>query len=127
MQIGKAIGSFFKGLFGSKAGQSVKAFAMTEVQKAVAAIKTTAIGATVAADIRSLTTSRLTTQERFEQVVANTLPLVAQLATAPGAAQVAIEDVNSVTRELVQSIFNDTKSTKAGSIAATILTLLGLR
>ena len=122
-----SIGSFFKKLFGSKAGQSVKAFAMTEVQKAVAALKTTSIGAIVAADIASLKDARLTSAQKFETVVANTLPKIVELATTPGAVKVELSDVESVARELVQSVFNDTASTKAGSIATLILTLLGFK
>lgn len=120
-----SIGSFFKKLFGSDAGKSVEAFALTEVQKAIAALSKTTIGISVAADIKSLTSSTLTGAQKFEQVVANSTPLIASFLVTGGVAT-AVQDVEDVARGLVQSIFNDTISTKAGSIAASILKLLGL-
>lgn len=122
-----SIGSFFRRIFGSKAGAAVAAIAVSEIQQAVAGLKSTSIGAAVAADIAALVDSRLSGSEKFEKVVANTLPLIVQFVATPGSAKVAIADVESVARELVQSTFNDTRSTKAGGIAALILSLLGIR
>lgn len=122
-----SIGSFFSKIFGSKAGQSVAAFALTEAQKAVAALKTTPIGAIVASDIAALKNARLTGAQKFELVVTNTMPKVVALVSTPGAVAIEIADVESVTRELVQSIFNDAASSKAATIAQLILTLLGIK
>lgn len=122
-----SIGSFLAKIFGSKAGQSIKAFALTEAQKAVAALKTTPIGAIVAADIAALQNARLTGAQKFELVVTNTMPKVVALVSTPGAIAIEVADVESVTRELVQSVFNDAASSKAGSIARLILALLGIK
>lgn len=119
------IGSFFKKLFGSDAGKSVEAFALTEVQKAVTALSKTAIGATVAADIKALTSSTLTGAQKFEEVVGNTMPLIADV-LSNGGTKTYVTEVEDVARALVQQIFNDTVSTKAVSIARSILKLLGL-
>jgi len=121
-----SIGSFFSKIFGSKAGQSVQAFAMTEAQKAVAALSKTTIGATVAADIASLTNSSLSGAEKFAQVVGNTAPLLASFLTQGGVAT-AVADAEDVARQLVQSLYNDLQSTKAGSVAKSILALLGIK
>jgi hypothetical protein len=120
------IGKILKSIFGSSAAQAVATFAVTEVQKAVAGLKTTAIGAAVAADIDALVDSRLSGSEKFERVVANTLPLIVTFVTTPGNAPTAIEEVESVARELVQSIYNDTRSTRAAGIATIILRILGI-
>lgn len=120
-----SIGSFFKKLFNSDAGKSVEAFALTEAQKAVAALSQTTIGATVAADIAALTSSTLTGAQKFEQVVASTSPLIAQFLTTGGVAT-AVTEVEDLARALVQQVFNDTLSSKAGAVAQAVLKLLGL-
>lgn len=120
------IGSFFKKLFGSTPVKSVEAFALTETQKVVAALSTSTIGKTVAANIAELMGSADSGAVKFEKVVANTLPLLAQLLTQGGRVT-AIKEVEDIGRALVQQVFNDTMSTKAGTIASQILALLGIK
>lgn len=116
----------FTKIFGSKAAKSVEAFALTETQKAVAALKQTAIGATVAADIKALTDHNLTGTQKFETVVATTAPLIVGL-LGDGGVKKAVADVEDLARALVQEIYNDALSTKAGSVANSILKLLHLK
>lgn len=121
-----SIRSIFQSIIASVAGKAVKQFVMTEVQKAVTVLKTLPIAATIAADIAALKDARLTSAEKFEHVVANTVPALIALATTKGAIGVVIADAESVARELVQSIYNDTASTKAGTFAQLILKLFGV-
>ncbi|UAK25681.1 hypothetical protein [Sphingomonas nostoxanthinifaciens] len=88
------------------AGHAVEQFALSETQKVVATLKTTSIGATVTADIKALEDSTLIGAEKFEQVVANTAPLVLPYVTGGGLASLAA-DAGDVARELVQSLYND--------------------
>jgi hypothetical protein len=104
------------------AGHDVTTFAATEADKAVIALKSTDIGATVAADIASVKDNALTGSQKFEAVLANTLPLVLKYVTGGGLSAV-VTDVEDIARSLVQSVFNDTASTKAGKVAADILGL----
>lgn len=103
---------------------AAEAFALTEMQKAINALKKTEVGAAVAADIRALTSSALTGPQKFEQVVANTLPLVAALATK-GGTDVAVNEAEDLARALVQDVFNEIASTRAFSIASLVLRALG--
>ncbi|UAK25510.1 hypothetical protein [Sphingomonas nostoxanthinifaciens] len=91
------------------AGHAVEQFALSETQKVVATLKTTSIGATVTADITALKDSTLTGAEKYEQVVANTAPLVLSYVTGGGLASLA-SDAADVARELVQSLYNDVAS-----------------
>lgn len=118
--------SIFTKIFGSKAAKSVEALTLTEAQKAVAALKTTTIGAAVAADIKTIGSKDLSGEEKFAQVLANTTPAIAAFVSG-GGVKAAAKDVEDIARALVQSIFNDVASTKAGSIATTILKLLGIK
>lgn len=116
--------SIFKkiaGLFGGKA----VAIVLSQVDQAVAALKATEIGATVAADIKTMASRELSGSEKFERVLANTLPLVVKFVSGDGG-KVALKDVEDIGRALVQSTFNEVVSTKAGGIAAKILKLLGV-
>lgn len=111
-------------VFHSDSGNAVGEVALSEVQHAVAALKQTDIGKTVAADIKSLKDSTLSGTAKFEQVLGNTLPLIISYASGGGVSAV-LTDVESIGRELVQSTFNDVASTKAGSIATAILAMFG--
>ena len=121
-----SIGTFIKNLFGSATVKSIETFALTETQKAVAALAKSSIGQNIAADIAALTDSSLAGAEKFEQVVTTTLPMLANMLSASGR-QTALAEVEDLGRALVQQIYNDTKSTKAGSIATLILGLLGIK
>jgi hypothetical protein len=99
-------------------------FVMTEVQKAVAMLKATSIGATVAADIAAIENKSLSGVEKMATVVSNTVPLIINYLARGGIKAVEV-DVLSLAKELSQSVFNDFKSTSAGKIAADILKLFG--
>lgn len=97
-------------------------FVMTEVQKAVAALKTTQIGATVAADIAAIENKSMSGVEKMAAVVSNTVPLIVNY-LARGGIKAVEADVLSLAKELGQSVFNDVKSTSAGKVAADVLKL----
>ena len=107
------------------AGHQVEAYAVSEAAKSVLVLKTTDIGSVVAADIAAVESKTLTGPQKFEQVVVNTAPLVLKYLTG-GGVSAAISDVESIARALVQSVFNDTKSTTAGKIGAEILKVAGV-
>jgi hypothetical protein len=87
------------------AGHAVETFALTEPQKLVATLKTTSIGATVAAEIANLRDSAETGAQKFEKALAIAAPLVVKYVAAGPAA--IISDAEGVARELVQSLYND--------------------
>ena len=97
----------------------------SETAKAVLALKQTAIGAAVASDIQAISSKDLTGAEKFEAVLANTVPLVVSFLTGKGFA-VALDEIEDIGRALVQSVFNDFKSTTAGKVASLILKLFKL-
>lgn len=97
----------------------------SETAKAVLALKQTEIGGMVASNIEAIGSETLTGAEKFEKVLENTLPLVASFLTGKGL-EVAIDEIEDVGRALVQSVFNDFKSSTAGRIANLILKLFKL-
>ena len=90
----------------------------------MAALRKTQIGATVELDIMALADSSLTGAQKFEKVVASTLPLLATMVAGTSTDQ-SKADVADIACALVQTTYNDIMSTKAGSIASVILRLLG--
>lgn len=104
---------------------AIKSFALTEGEKAVAALKQTDIGKTVAADIATAASTDLTGVEKFEQVLTNTLPLIQTLLTSQGL-KAELADLEDLGRSLVQTVYNDIKSTTVGTWATSILKLLGI-
>lgn len=112
-------------IFGSRAKQIIKDVAVSEVDRAVVALKNTIVGTLVANEVHAITAKDMTGAQKFEAVVESTLPLIHDFATRGGRAML-VHDVEDVARQLVQSVFNDVKSTKAGGIAQIILQLLGL-
>lgn len=109
------------------AGHEVEHFAISEAQKAVLALKTkTDIGSKIADAIKTVESQQLSGPQKFEQVLVNdVLPEVLKYATGGGFSAV-ISDVESIGRELLQSVFNDVQSTTAGKIGAEILHVAGL-
>lgn len=97
----------------------------SETAKAVLALKQTEIGGMVASNIEAIGSETLTGAEKFEKVLENTLPLVASFLTGKGL-EVAIDEIEDIGRALVQSVFNDFKSSTAGKIASLILKLFKL-
>lgn len=107
------------------AGHQVQAFAVSEADKAVAALKQTDIGTAVANDISAVSSQSLSGAQKFEAVLTNTLPLVLKFVTGGGLSAVE-KDVEDIARSLVQSLYNDFKSTTASKIAGEVLHLVGL-
>lgn len=97
----------------------------SETAKAVLALKQTEIGGMVASNIEAIGSEKMTGAEKFEAVLSNTLPLVASFLTGKGL-EVAIDEIEDIGRALVQSVFNDFKSSTAGKIAGLILKLFKL-
>jgi hypothetical protein len=104
---------------------AVKAFSHSETSKVVAALVATDIGAAVKADILAVKDHSLSGSQKFEKVVANTVPLLLKYATGGGIAAVEA-DVISIARALVQVVYTDTASTGFGKIAGELLKLLGV-
>lgn len=100
-------------------------FALSEVQKVVAALKATDIGKAVAANIKAIENDALTGLQKFETVVSNTVPLIVSYVTG-GDVKAALSDLEHIARELTQSVFNDGK-VKGGSILTAILRILGVK
>ena len=86
----------------------------------------TTIGALIVADIKSVASHDLTNQQKFEQVVANTLPVVLGIA-ATGGVSLAKSDVLSLVNALVQNVYTAEVSTTAGATAAKLAPLLGIK
>ena len=97
----------------------------SETAKAVLALKQTEIGGMIANDIEALSSKKLTGADKFEAVLENALPLVAGFLGGKGI-DVAIDEIEDIGRALVQSVFNDFKSSTAGRIASLILKLFKL-
>ncbi|HEX8418964.1 MAG TPA: hypothetical protein VF638_03015 [Sphingomonas sp.] len=101
-------------------------YALSEAQKAVAALKQTTVGQAVAANIKTIESTSMTGSEKFAKVVADTAPLIVDLANGAGR-KVILKDVEDIARQLVQDVFNDVMSKNAGGVARLILSLFGLR
>lgn len=112
----------------SKIFAVLKAVKISDVDKAVAALRDTAIGKAVAADIAVLGSGskNMTGPEKFEAVVANTLPALA-LFVSTDSRNLQVKEVEDIGRALVQSVFNSMASTKASTIASMVLKLLGVK
>jgi|GEM_PF-2057765 len=107
------------------AAESALNIVPSETAKAVLALKQTEIGGVIANDIEAISSRSMTGAEKFEAVLANTLPLVASFLTGKGLS-VALDEIEDIARALVQSVFNDFKSTTAGKLASAILKLFKL-
>jgi hypothetical protein len=100
------------------AGHAVETFALTEPQKIVATLKTTSIGATVAAEIANLRDSTEAGAQKFTKALAIAAPLVVSyVASGPAA---IVSDAEGVARELVQSLYNDMMAAVKAATADTV-------
>ena len=107
------------------AADTALALVPSEVAKAVQALRQSEIGAVVASDIEAMSSKDMSGTEKFEAVLANTLPLVVSF-VAKGGFEPALKEVEDIGRALVQAVFNDFKSSTAGTIARTVLKLFKL-
>lgn len=114
----------------SKRLQAIKdatgAFVATEADQVVTALKQTAIGVAVAADIAAIKNAKLSGTEKFASVLASTIPVVLNYAVGGGIAAAA-KDVEDIARALVQSVYNDVASTSVGKLVGQFLKLLGIK
>ncbi len=117
----------FAPIFGASNSAAVTDFAMSEVQKAVAVLKATSIGTVVANDISALMNANMSGEQKFASVLASTTPLIVSFLSGKGVAQIALTQVEDIARELIQSMYNDTKSSTAGGLAAQVLALFGVK
>lgn len=131
-----SIGSFFKSIFASPAGQSVQAFALSEADKALAVAKTTPQGAQVYALVKSFQTKTtadgtpLTGAQKRAAVLSAALPIVATIAKdalIPGAAAGDLIGAETLARMLIESFVADLAATKPGNIFTAILSLFGMK
>ena len=113
-------------LIGSKAAQEVVAVVVADTTKVVALLMTMPIAHVVRDDIRTIANGSYSGQQKFDIVLGNTLPVLIDLLTGKGF-NVAPGDIEDIARAFVQAIYNDTMSTRAGSIARQILALFGIR
>jgi FixJ family two-component response regulator len=113
-------------VFGADNAAHVVDFAVSEVQHAVAVLKTTELGAQVAQIVKDVSAKDLSGAQKFEAALADVLPLAVSFLTTKGAIGLAVSEVEDVARELLQSTFNDVKSTTAGSLAGKILAIFGI-
>ncbi len=134
-----SIASFFESIFGETpvpttaaisaapetAIAAVKTFGASESLKIIAALKQTDIGTAVANDVSALMSSELTGAQKFEQVVASTVPLLLTYATGGGIAAVEA-DLTGIARSLVQAVYVDVADTGFGKVAGPLLKLLGV-
>lgn len=107
------------------AAATAMALVPSDVAKAVQALRQSEIGSAIASDIEAIASKDLSGAEKFEAVLSNTLPLVAKF-VAQGGIEPALKEVEDIGRALVQSIFNDFKSSTAGKIAKLVLSLFKL-
>ena len=99
------------------AGHVLADAGLSEGQKLVATLKTTSIGAAVTADIKAVSDKSLTGAQKFEEVVANTAPLILSYATGGGLTSL-VADAADIARELVQSLYNDTLGAAQKAVTA---------
>ena len=101
------------------------AFIETEADRVVAALKQTSIGDAVVDSIEAIVSADLTGQQKFERVVSEIGPLVLKYVQG-GGIKAALDDVDDIARQLVQSVFVSVKSTDFGKLVQQLLRLLGL-
>ena len=117
---------FIKKLFGSSAVQEIVDVVITEAHEAVALLMTLPIAKAVRDDILTIANDSLSGQQKFDVVLDRTLPALISLLKDKGLA-VAVGEVEDIARAFVQAVYNETASTRAGSIARKILALFGIR
>lgn len=107
------------------AAATALALVPSETAKAVQALRQSEIGSAVASDIEAISSKDMSGTEKFEAVLANTLPLVVSF-VAKGGFEPALKEVEDIGRALVQAVYVDFKSSTAGKIAKAVLKLFGL-
>lgn len=118
--------TFIAKLFRSSAAQEVIEVAVTATQKAIALLMTLPIAQVVRDDVQTINSGSLSGQQKFDVVLGKTLPALVDLLEGQGL-DVLVKDVEDIGRGFVQAVYNETASTRAGSIASRILALFGIR
>lgn len=101
-------------------GTAIEGFLFSESDKALAVLKASDVGSVVAAEVADLKDQKLTGAQKALAAVLIAQPLVLKYANAAGPT-LLLADVLGITQALVQSIYNDTVSTTAGKVSASIL------
>lgn len=100
-------------------------FLSLESDRVVAALKQTSLGTVVANVISAVDNDDLSGSQKFEKVLSAVGPEVLNYIQR-GGVPALIDDVEDIARQLVQSVYNDFKSTGFGKIVKQLLKLLGL-
>jgi hypothetical protein len=121
-----SIKSFFKGIFGSAAGQSVVAAAGTALTQAVAAAAQAGnpIGDAAKAGVAAVESSTMTGAEKKAQVVQSLVPVITALASKNGLNTI-VTDVEQFAGMVVEEVVAQMKQTPIVSLAMSLLKLLG--
>jgi hypothetical protein len=110
----------FKRLTGEVSG-----FINTEADRVVLALKQTSLGDAVLDSIEAIADDDMPGNEKFQKVVSEVAPLVLHY-VASGGVPALLDDVEDLARHLVQSVYNDMKSTGFGKLVKQLVDLLGL-
>jgi len=121
-----SIKSLFKKIFRSPAAKEVVEIMLSETQEAIALLMTLPIAKTVRDNILTIANDSLSGQQKFDVVLGRTIPALIALTKGKGLETTA-GDIEDIARGLVQAIYNDVASTRAGTIARKILALFGVR
>jgi len=105
---------------------AVKQFATNEFDQAVAAAKSTEIGKAAAAAVQAVEQPGATGEQKMVGAIAAVAPVVLSYAAKGGFAGV-VADAEQFARAVIETTLADLKQTKALSIAAVILKLLGIK
>lgn len=108
------------------AGHQVVDFAANEFDHAVAAAKQTIIGKTAVSAIQIAEQPGLSGAQKMVEAIGVVAPVVLEY-VAKGGFSGVITDAEEFARSVIESTLADVKATKAASIAATILKLLGVK
>lgn len=100
---------------------ALKAFGLSELDKAIVAAKQTELGATVASAIHAAEQTGKTGSEKLSDVLAVVTPAVLDYA-AKGGFPALVSDAETFGRQLVESTLSDIKVTGLGKLAAALLT-----
>lgn len=118
--------AFIAKLFRTTAAKEAVEVVITATQQAIALLMSLPIAQVIRDDIQTMNTGSMSGQQKFDVVLGKTLPVLVNLLKDHGL-EVLVKDVEDIGRGLVQAIYNETASTRAGGIAIRILALFGIR
>lgn len=116
-----SIGSFFAKIFHSATMQEIEDVAITAGQHAAALFAATPEGAALVSTLKAFTDPTMTTEQKFAAGVEAATPELLKIAADPA---LVLADMESLAREVVQTVFDAELSTTAGKAATAIITAL---